>query len=140
MRVRLISSILLVSIPLVSRGIFNIFWIVFDLRDKLIIHSIHENDFRFPLYMITYYTLADLLPMGAQIISLKVAIIHFDKEYIQSEPSDRTSSINEYMLYAHNTRDSNYTCDKKGVNDSKSNFSMVNTERKYFTEDEKRLE
>ena len=94
---RLITGILLVSGPLISRSVFNIVWILFDLRNILVLTSVKENDFKYPIYNLIYFILTDLLPMAAQIIWIKTAIIHFDNDRVIDEDS-YSSVINEFSI------------------------------------------
>ena len=94
-RWRLFVLTILISLPLVLRGLFNIFWVVLDLRHTLIITSIRENNFSFPTYMLIYYTLGDLLPMGALIFSVKITIIHFNQDTFRNDLSISSETLDK---------------------------------------------
>lgn len=110
MRLRIIAMTILVSFPLLSRGLFNVFFVIFDLRHILIIDSVEQDNYRFPVYMLTYYILADLLPMGAQIISTKIAIFFFENN---NAPDLTHSNSTDVLIHNYDYSDRNLSAISK---------------------------
>ena len=77
MKRRIILSIVLISLPLIFRSIFNIFYIFIDFRKELFVNSIQERDYRLPAFIILYYGLLELVPMGAQYISVRMVVLYY---------------------------------------------------------------
>ena len=101
LKLRLIISIILVSCPLISKSVFNIVWILFDLRQILVLTSVKENDLKYPIYNLIYFIFTDLFPMAAQIIWIKTAIVHFDNDQMIDENS-YSSVVNEFSIWMVN--------------------------------------
>lgn len=79
MKYRIVISIILIFIPLLVRSIFNlIFYIIFDLRGPLITDSLENNDYVFPLFFVFYYGLTSLFPIGAQYLSVRIVLMHYN--------------------------------------------------------------
>ena len=77
MKVRLFLSICLVSLPLFLKSIFNILYVIFHWADPLTWDSIENNDLAFPLFTSIYYMITELLPIGAQLISIRIVINNY---------------------------------------------------------------
>jgi hypothetical protein len=73
MKTPLMLSICFFCIPLIIKAVFNLAYIIFSLEVYLVENSFKNNDVAFSLYMILYYTITELVPMGAQIISVNIA-------------------------------------------------------------------
>lgn len=73
MKAPLVLSICFFCIPLLIKAAFNLAYIVFNLEQYLVIESFENNNYAYSLYMILYYTITELIPMGAQIISVNIA-------------------------------------------------------------------
>ena len=59
-------------VPLVLRAVYS-FALALSLEGRLI-RYVRNDDYRYTLFMVSYYGLTDLLPSAAQIISVKLII------------------------------------------------------------------
>ncbi|CAI2367961.1 unnamed protein product [Moneuplotes crassus] len=81
MKNRVLYSVLFISIPLYLRGIENIFR-KYVLKWKFVSKSLEINDFRYPIFIILFNILTDLLPIIAMMIGLKIVINHYYQNMI----------------------------------------------------------
>lgn len=100
MRLRLILSIIFFSIPLLLKGIFYVIWVWFGLLEPLTWGSIKRNDLGFPLFITIYYTVTEMVPMGAQIISVEIVKHHYEQE----KKGSTTSSQDSRLSYSRYTK------------------------------------
>ena len=100
MRLRLILSIIFFSIPLIIKGIFYVIWVWFGLLEPLTWGSIKRNDLGFPLFITIYYTVTEMVPMGAQIISVEIVKHHYEQE----KKGSTTSSQDSRLSYSRYTK------------------------------------
>ena len=118
-RIKIILSTLLITLPMIARAILNILWIVYDFRTHLLIESIQENNNWFPTYVLVYYTFADLLPMGAQILSFKIAVVHYSTSHTHGGRgnyiSDSTTSYSMLSTPFTSQNSSNSMIDKQFI-------------------------
>ena len=111
MKKRITISWLLISVPLVIKTIFWIFYIYYDLGEVLIIKPIKYNSYDFSVFFLLYYILLDLAPKAGQYIVIRIVVLHYysnldralqkHSQYINldyyssiSEQSSNTDSIN----------------------------------------------
>ena len=87
MKNRIILSVTLISVPLILRVIFNFMYIFMNMRDPLITNSLSKNNYIFPIYVVAYYLITKLLPMGAQYISVMTAVMHFKSHHSTNDLS-----------------------------------------------------
>ena len=100
-RFRLIVGVVLMAFPLFTNSIVNIFYIALRLRIVLNTGSIKENDYYYPIFMLVYYTVTDLVPIGSLII-LQHYIKMIVKYYLQLNNiiiSFIQSQSKEYTLF-----------------------------------------
>ena len=105
MKRRIILAITLISLPLILRSIFNIFYIFIDFRKELFVDSLQNRDFRLPSFIVLYYGLLDLFPMGAQYISVRMVVIYYRSKMDRRKPKIAsltgkgysTDSLSEYQ-------------------------------------------
>ena len=80
MKKRIILSSILISIPLFLRGLYNLLKIKFKFDKEFANESLKNNDYRFPLFILVYYTSVDILPMLFQMLSVKWVIDHYNRK------------------------------------------------------------
>ena len=91
------------------------------------IDSIRNNDYAMPVYLVTYYTIADLIPMGAQVISSRIAIIHFENE---DSLTEGTSNSGLQSVIYTSSDENKVEFNKSGTNKSLEVIHQENTEEK----------
>ena len=52
------------SFPLFVNSIANVLWIILRMRNIFYMPSIRSNDYYYPGFVLVYYTLTDLVPIG----------------------------------------------------------------------------
>ena len=77
MKNRIFMSIWLIWLPQLIKAIFAVFYILLDLRYKLIIDSLKGNTHEFSIYVLVYYVLLDLLPKAGQYIVIRIVVMHY---------------------------------------------------------------
>ena len=99
-RFRLIAGVVLMAFPLFTNSIVNIFYIALRLRNTLNTESIKANDYFYPTFILIYYTITDLVPIGSLII-LQRYIKMIVKYYLQLNNiiSFIQSQNKEYTLF-----------------------------------------
>ena len=100
MKVSLVLSICFFCIPLMIKALFNLAYIVFTLEKYLVERSFNNNDVAFSLYMILYYAITELVPMGAQVISVNIATSDKRVEK-KSSQKDLQSTISKLSCKLH---------------------------------------
>ncbi|CAI2373236.1 unnamed protein product [Moneuplotes crassus] len=77
MKKRVVLSVMFISGPMYLRGVENLIRFVVDRDRTFIEHSLHNNTFGYPLFIISFYILGDLIPITTMMISMKTVINHY---------------------------------------------------------------
>ena len=80
---KIIVSVILTFISFVGRGLFTELTIVYGFEDSIVIDSIKNDDWIFPIFINVWYITVDLVPIIAQVISVSIVM----KDYNLSQGS-----------------------------------------------------
>ena len=103
MKPRVVLSSVLIWLPFWIRGCFLIYSSVSNFEEDFVKVSLQNNSVWLPVFLVWYYLSVDILPLGAQMISLKIVINHY---YIRLD-SDQICTPIQNLAMAHKNRELN---------------------------------
>ena len=74
MKSRIILSIILISVPIIIRGLYTFITWFYDFHHNFIMDSRSNNDWAYPLYILLYTGLLEMIPMGLQYLSIRMVL------------------------------------------------------------------
>ena len=86
MKPRAVLSAFLIWIPFWIRGWFLIYSAATKFEEEFVMESLKNNSMWLPIFLVSYYLSVDILPLGAQMISLKIVIDHYYRR-LNTDPS-----------------------------------------------------
>lgn len=81
MKVRVIWSVVLISIPLLIRSIYNALSPLIKEFEEFEKNGIENNDIRFSIFAVAYLTLTEFIPIMSQIVLITIVLHHFRRKY-----------------------------------------------------------
>ena len=76
MKNRIFWSIILISGPLIIRGINNGIRLAYNLEEYLVVKSMKENNIYCTVFIVCYYIFVDYLPIWTQMVGMRLVIDH----------------------------------------------------------------
>ena len=77
-------STIFISVPFMVRATFNVIKVLIDFNKTFKYSSLVHNDFNYPLFLISFYLIVDIMPMFVQMLLIKFVIHHDHSELKQS--------------------------------------------------------
>ena len=88
-------STIFISVPFMVRATFNVIKILIDFNTTFKYSSLVHNDFNYPLFLISFYLIVDIMPMFVQMLLVKF-VIHHDHSELKQSSSKRLKANLSY--------------------------------------------
>ena len=108
LKIRIILSTIFISLPFMVRAIFNFTKILFKFNSTFKFDSLANDDFNYPLFLIAFYLVVDILPMLVQMLLIRFVLYHDYHEHKQSI----LKQVQPKLSYSETTR---FSWSRKGT-------------------------
>ena len=84
MKWRIVLMTVLISGPIIIRGIYNLFDVMLKFHFAFMKNSAKNGDFSFPVFIVLFTTLLDFLPMGFLYLSIRIVVKGYGQRLMNS--------------------------------------------------------
>jgi hypothetical protein len=88
-------SAFIIAIPFLARGTYNSIKIFLNIDNKFETDSLQKDNYKFPVFILFYHTLVDILPMTFQMLLVKWVIDHYRRKLHSMTPINFAANLTE---------------------------------------------
>lgn len=99
MKARVLVTSILTFLAFVARGVFSYVTKALAIQDDLLDGSIRKNNWVYPIFIISWFSFADIMPVVGQVVSVQIIIDNYNKQKnVMSLVKSKTASSRSTKL------------------------------------------